>query len=482
MEIVLITVCAVLSISSAAFYLRLQKLYLHYSKLEERTQTLQKNTIEKDSKLKLLEEQNSHLTAYKGRFEEAMSMINYLKTENQQEKQKSEMLNRKITESEKAKELFRQQQENLQKEQESWQKEKEKILHQLAIHMIEKNEELIQKNNSIQNELSSKQREEIEKNTQLLHKSFEDIWKNINNLNQTVSENQKAVNLTHNALLNPQGANNISEITLENLLKNSGLKQKSNKDDIGDFILQHSFTDKQENKKIPDAIVFLPNNQILIIDSKSSEHFLHLQQAIEDKDTELEKQIMIKIKESMKRHLESLKKRNYAKSKLEELDLKDTFAANNNYNITTIMFLQTEKMLEIVCRADGNIITKARENNILIVSPVGLVNLLNQSKFIIDRLKQEQNIEEIKKKIKDIIDAIYKMAEKSEMLGKAIKSAANKYNDFMGTFRRTVGYAKKVGDLGIEPDKKNLEANLDNIIVGSDQKIIDYTPAKEENS
>ncbi len=131
-----------------------------------------------------------------------------------------------------------------------------------------------------------------------------------------------AVELTNQALLNPGGSGKSSEITLENILKNSGLKEKQSFNDNGDYLLQSHFSNYNYSSiegKRPDAILFFSNNQVAVIDSKSSSHFIDLQKARTEKDKKLEKEILIKIKESFKKHLESLKKKDYGKIVFESL-------------------------------------------------------------------------------------------------------------------------------------------------------------------
>ena len=46
----------------------------------------------------------------------------------------------------------------------------------------------------------------------------------------------------------------------------------------------------------------------------------------------------------------------------------------------------------------------------------------------------------------------------------------------MGTFNNTLVQARKVNELGIESDKKNLDIRLDKIAIEDSSKIIDQTP------
>jgi len=427
MEIILFfTVVTILTTISIITYRKLgyknselQSLMSEKIICEERAKNFSEKLQEQNKRLQFLEEQNSNLLIYKDRFE--------------------------------------QQQQNLQQEKQEWNIQKEAILHKLS-------EELIRKNNEEQHKFGRNQQENIKKITEDLLKNFENVLGKVSSLNDDMKKTADEVSLTKNALLNPSGAGRTSEITLENILRSSGLREKINNEDAGDFILQSHFSGQDKSGKRPDALVFLPGNHILIIDSKSSSHFLELQKNIDGGNQILEKEISAKIKETMRKHLEDLKKKDYAKSKLEELGLQDIFNTDQIPIITTIMFLQTEKMLEIIARLDPDIEQKSLDAGIHILSPIGLINLLNQAKFTIDRAKQDKNILQLKIEIKKVIESIYTLFERSSEIGDAIGKSFKSYNKFVGTFNsRFLPRINNMSKLGVEVDRKNISNKLKKI-------------------
>ncbi len=236
--------------------------------------------------------------------------------------------------------------------------------------------------------------------------------------------------------------------------KNSGLKEKPDLQSVGDYVLQSHFSGVVENleqeSKRPDAILFLPNNQIAIIDSKSSPHFLDLEIARQKNDFEQEKNILQKIKEAFKRHLESLKRKDYSKFLLEELSQKNIL----DYKIFIIMFLQTEKMLEIVRQTDKDFEQKAFEAGIIIATPIGLINLLSQARLVIDRTKQEKNVELLKTEIRKLLDNISMIFKESRELGRFINKALISHNKIAKNLNRGIyNSVKNVADLGVESKK-----------------------------
>ncbi len=410
-----------------------------------------------------LQNQIQELLIYKGRFEQAEITIGDLKLQNQNQKKEQELQTQKITNFEKQNELLIQSQNLLDQEKQEWAINKEKILYQLS-------EELIRKNNEEQAKFGKHNQENIEKITQNLYKNFEGILNKVSSLDDDVKKSSKDIGLTKNALLNPSGAGRTAEITLENILKSSGLKEKTNIKDSGDYILQSHFFSSENIAKKPDALVFLPGNHIVIIDSKSSIFFLELQKAKEDGDSDLQVLLKVKLKETMRKHLDDLKKRDYAKAK-EFDDLKQ----NDQNNIfTTVMFLQTEKMLEIVNEIDENFVQKALDLGIWVLTPIGIYNLLAQGKFTINRIKQQENIEELRVEVKKLIDAIATMFNKAADIGKATSKAVKSYNEFAATFnQRFLVRVNNLNKMGIESDKKTIGHKLEKYSIVNDENIID---------
>ncbi|MFT7099129.1 MAG: DNA recombination protein RmuC, partial [Rickettsiales bacterium] len=219
-----------------------------------------------------IQEKNQELLIYQGRFKQAEITISDLKLQTQIDQKDLRQQNQKITDFEKQNELLKQRQYLLEKEKSEWKSDKEKILLQLS-------EELMRKNSEEQQKFGKNQEEKITKINEDLYKNFENVLNKVSSLNDDVSKSSNEINLTKNALLNPSGAGKTAEITLENILKSSGLKEKNKEKDVGDYILQSHFLASDNSARKPDAVLFLPNNHNVIIDSKSSMHFLELQKA-----------------------------------------------------------------------------------------------------------------------------------------------------------------------------------------------------------
>jgi DNA recombination protein RmuC len=414
-------------------------------------------------KFSKLQEKNQELLIYQGRFRQAEVTIDDLKSQIQIDKENFQLQNQKIIDFEKQNELLKQNQNSLEKEKSEWKLDKEKILFQLS-------EELMRKNTEEQQKFSKNQEEKITKINKDLYKNFENVRNKVSSLNDDVSKSNSEISLTKNALLSPSGAGRTAEITLENILKYSGLKEKSSINDTGDYVLQSHFLASDNSARKPDAILFLPNNHNVIIDSKSSIFFLELQKAIESEDLELESAMRIRIKETMLKHLDDLKKRNYSGAK----EFSEIKKNNHNQIFTTVMFLQTEKMLSIISQIDKNFTQKALDMGIWVLTPIGLYNLLSQAKLTIGKIKQEENVEALRIEVRKLIESISTMFSKAEDIGKATSKAVKSYNEFAATFNgRFLVRVNNLNKMGIESSKKSIGHKLDKYNIVSDENIID---------
>lgn len=444
-------ISAILIIPYFFFYLQLRKSNFKSQNtlaqnlvFEERLKNLSNDLNSQNKKLIALEEDNNDLRNFKGRYEHAQGEINGLYAEKDKNLAQNDVLNHKILQFEKQKELLQQNLQQLEQERSEWQKSKETILLQLS-------EELIKKNHEQQAQLTATSQESIAKTTENLFKNFESVMTKVQNLDEEVKKSSSLVNDTRSALLTPGHAGRSAEITLENILKASGLKEKSSLDSVGDYILQSHFSNANESEtKRPDAILFLPNNYILIIDSKSSSHFLDLFAARQTGDEANEKAILAKLKESMRRHVEGLKKRNYAKFFNEEMHL-NNFA---DYKVMNVMFLQTEQMLETVSEIDSQFFQKTMESGIHLATPISLIHLLNNAKFLIDRIKQQENIIELKHEVAKLLDNIFFVTRESKEVGNSLKKGLKAYNEMSKRFNsKIIPAVKNIGELGISSKK-----------------------------
>jgi DNA recombination protein RmuC len=397
-----------------------------------------------------LSKEKQQSSELKGQLKQTENDVNFLRVEKEKIENKAEekinLLQEKLLIFEKQNELLKQGEKQLEKQKQEWSKEKETMLFKLS-------EELMRKNHEQQNLLSLQQQENIKKITENLFKNFENVTSKLTALDDEVKKSTSEINQTKAALLSPGGAGRTSEITLENILKSSNLMEKETLNSAGDFVLQSHFGSHAASEaKRPDAIVFLPSDQIIVIDSKSSPHFFEYEEA---QNEEEKKEVLGRLKNSFRRHLEALKDKDYAKFLFEEIRSKNS----TDVKILSVMFLQTEQMLEVIKKADKEFEQRAFEAGIIVATPVVLIHLLSHAKFVIDRFKQEKNIEILKVEVRNLLDSLVNVVKESQEVGKSINKALTGYNKLAKNLNRTTILSKNISELGIE-GKKSAEMKL----------------------
>ncbi|WP_341752247.1 MULTISPECIES: DNA recombination protein RmuC [unclassified Candidatus Tisiphia] len=300
-------------------------------------------------------------------------------------------------------------------------------------------------------------RELSEKNisgaTSKFNNEFERLINMVGSLSRDIEQSKGTVDIIKQSLLSPSGAGLLAEITLENILKSSGLRSNL------DFIIQYSVTTTDNLKLRPDALVFLPSGNLMVIDAKASKFLVDLGQDSSN------------LSKTMNNHLKSLNSKDYAENILASFqDKKEHFA-----NIVTLMFVPTEQAIEKILIADNNFLYKAWESNIFPVGPAGLMNMLSFAKFQISDYRRSENHKLIIEEVRKLLTSIASLAEHSQKLGNNIQHIVNNYDKFAASFNRHfLSKARNIQKLGIDIGNKTIQHPIERYqLVSSKSEIID---------
>lgn len=313
----------------------------------------------------------------------------------------------------------------------------------------------------------------ISQTTSELQTQFEKILSSVAILDNEIKTSKQTVEIVKNSLLSPGGAGSLAEITLENILKASGLEPGR------DFIMQYSITADHDNSKLrPDAVVFLPANNALVIDSKASKFFTELAQA---DNPEAEQSIFTQLKTTMRNHLKSLTGKDYKEA------LRNHLKEHNIQHIASIMFLPSEAAVEKLGKIDHDFMTKAWEQEVFPVGPTGLINILSHAKFQTATHKQAENHHIIIEEIRKLLNSFVTLSEFAKKVGGSLQNATNNYDKFAASFNSSLlPKARNLEKLGIHLQKnKSLPTSLDRLTVISSNKIAlidveDYVDDQDE--
>lgn len=283
-------------------------------------------------------------------------------------------------------------------------------------------------------------KEEVQKTTEGLLKQVEKITNSVSALNEQVGQNKKTVDMVWKTLSSPAGSGQLAQIGLENTLKQFGLVKER------DF-----FMDKEvEGKKLrPDAIVLLPGDTVLVIDSKASKFLADLAEA---EGSEKEEPAYKSLAMIMNKHLKGLAGKNYK----EEIvaSYREAGRTDKIKRILSIMWLPNEGAVEKVAKADPEFVRKATKQEIFVAGPSSLACLIGFARVQIDLGKQAESHEQIVDGTKALLDSVGLVIEHSAGVGKGLKAAAKKYGELARSINtRLLPRVRTIASLGVRSSR-----------------------------
>lgn len=292
----------------------------------------------------------------------------------------------------------------------------------------------------------------VQKVTADLMGQFERIAKSVSSLNDQVTENRQTVDTVWRSLSSPGGAGQFAEIGLENTLKSFGLERDR------DFVIQHTVDGEDGAGRLrPDAVVFLPGDTVLVIDSKASKFLLELAQAEEGEE---EDQAYASLARSMASHLRSLTDKNYANAVAAYL--REAGSQRSARRILTVMYLPNDGALEKLDRADPKVLRDAARAQISLAGPSALACLIGLARVQIDLGRQAENQEQIVDGAAHLLDSVAVMLGHAEKVGRGLRSASDHYSKFAASVNgRLLPRARNLVGLGVRTQRaKDLTKRL----------------------
>ncbi|WP_086608007.1 DNA recombination protein RmuC [Erythrobacter donghaensis] len=240
-----------------------------------------------------------------------------------------------------------------------------------------------------------------------------------------------------NSLTNaPKARGRWGERALQNLLEQCGLAQHT------DFIMEHSI-DTEEGRLRPDAIINVPGQKKLVIDSKVSLNAY--QAAFEADDDAVRKQQMELHAKSMRNHVQTLGAKSY-QSQFEEAP---------DY---VIMFVPGEHFVTAALEADPTLWDFAFERRVLLATPTNLVAIARTVAQVWRQDGLAKEAQAIGRMGAELYDRLATAAEHLKRVGGGLESAVNNYNKFVGSFERNVlSSGRRLAEKGVEIGKREID-------------------------
>ncbi len=336
----------------------------------------------------------------------------------------------------------------MRSQMEDWEKTKKETIEAAKAGAITSARELSSKlleDHKLESKASNDEKEKIFKESvDEVRNKYEKISQTIASFHSKVQEHGERVDTVWRALTSPGGAADVAEVGLGNALKNIGLEQGR------DFVLQKTI---QGQRLRPDAVVFMPGDSVLIIDSKSSKWIVEMAQA-EGQGAEMEQSALNKFVDRMNAHLKDLSSKNYA-SAVEET-YRNSGRAGRITRTLTLMYLPSESALEKLGSADPKFIEKCRKASVIPSGHSGLYCLIGFARSEIKLSRQTENQAKIVEQTGVLLDRVAIVLENAGKIGRGLKSATKAYGDMARSFNsRLLPKVSELRALGVETSRND---------------------------
>jgi len=259
------------------------------------------------------------------------------------------------------------------------------------------------------------------------------ISKQIDSLNQTTSALQSALKSS-----SARGA--WGEQQLRNVIELAGMLPYC------DFLEQTTVTSNDKTQR-PDAVIKLPNDGCVVIDSKTPlDAYLRAQ---ETSDATLHQQLLNEHAKALAGHAKVLADKKYFQQ----------FDRTPEY---TIMFIPGESFLADALRADGSLLEVAMRSRVLIASPVNLLALLLAVAKGWQAFQIAENAEKIAAIGRDLYERVDTVLESVEKTGRGLETAISAYNRMVGSIEgRMLSTLRKFKDVGVTSSELTEISNIE---------------------
>ena len=266
----------------------------------------------------------------------------------------------------------------------------------------------------------------------------------VSQLKGTVTEKAQMIDTIQRALSSPGGAGYFAEIGLANTLKSFGLEQGR------DFVLQQTVYGAEAERKLrPDAIVFLPGDAVLVIDSKASKHLLDLAEAEDKVGEALAYQGLAK---TMNQHLKDLTDKDYRGAV--QAGFRKSGRDSEVSRVLSVMYLPNEAAIEKLGRADADFARKAAAAQIIPAGPAGLACIIGFAAVEISLMRQIENQARIVGAAEKLLESLSVAVGHAASVGRGIKQAAEGFSKLTGAINgRLLPRARQMHQLGLRPGK-----------------------------
>lgn len=242
---------------------------------------------------------------------------------------------------------------------------------------------------------------------------------------------KEASSLT-SALRRPEVRGSWGEIQLKRVVELAGMSSYC---DFEEQVSAHS----EDGLQKPDMIVRLPNNRVIIVDSKAVlDAFLD---AVQAETPEKKADALLRHAKNIRSRVSALSKKSY----WEQFENAPDFA---------ILFIPNEALLASAVEVDRMIIEDALAEKIVIATPTTLVALLKAVAYGWQQNQLTENAQKVISAAKELYERLGKWTEHLSSVGDKLESATKSYNAAIGSLEaRVMPSVRRINELGVGQDQ-----------------------------
>lgn len=248
-------------------------------------------------------------------------------------------------------------------------------------------------------------------------------------LHRNTAETGKLVN----ALTAPKGGGRWGEMTLRNVMEQAGLSSHC------DFNEQVN-DETEDGRQRPDAVIHLPGERQIVVDSKVS---LEAYMAAASAEDPTQRKVHLKSHAAnVQRHVDGLASKRYQANLDERVD----FVA---------MFIPGENFFAAALEQAPDLLERAYSKNVIVTTPSTLIGLAKTVAYVWRQEKMTENAREAAQLGQQLYERIAKMAEHIEKLGKSLNTSVGHFNAMNSSLdKRVMPTMKRFQELSIAPPDK----------------------------
>ena len=258
-------------------------------------------------------------------------------------------------------------------------------------------------------------RGEVLKSESERRESYGGLQEQIRSLLAAQELSQREASRLANALQSPTVRGSWGENSLKRCVELAGMSE------FCDFEVQTTFFTEEGRRARPDLIVRLPNNRVIAVDSKVP--LAEYASAADETDETRKLQLLQSHAKTLRRHIDSLSRRDYQSSVGETLDF-------------TVMYLPGEHFLSAALVTDPSIFDYAVERKIYLASPTVLLPLLRAVAAGWKAERTEENARKMHDVGVELFNRFVKVMDHIRDVGDALRKTVERYNAAIGSIDR----------------------------------------------